>query len=157
MGHKNQQVDKEAFERLLSQAIEGAADKDGPFSLLVLDIDQFRQVNETYGHDVGDQVLADVLAIVRGQIGDADRFARWGGDEFAILVSGADTKEAEALAERIREAVEAHAFPQAGHVTVTLGVTTYRAGDSPEGQVERADRAAHRAKEEGRNRVLVAG
>jgi diguanylate cyclase (GGDEF)-like protein len=157
MGHKNQQVDKEAFEQLLSHAIAGAANKDHPFSLLLLDIDQFRRVNETCGHGVGDQVLADVLAIVQEQIGDTDHFARWGGDEFAILVSNADLKEAEALAGRIRGAVEAHEFPQAGRVTVTLGVTAYRAGDSPEGQVERADEAVRRAKQEGRNRVVVAG
>jgi diguanylate cyclase (GGDEF)-like protein len=154
MGHKHQQLDKEAFEQLISQAIKEGRE-DLTLSLLLLDIDQFRRVNETYGHDTGDQVLADILVIVQGQIENADRFARWGGDEFAILVSGADLKEAQALAERIRRAVEAHEFPQAGRVTVTLGVTTYQAGDSPEGQIERADKAVRRAKEEGGNRVLV--
>jgi diguanylate cyclase (GGDEF)-like protein len=155
VGHKNQQLGKEAFEQLLSRAIAKADDESHPFSLLILDIDQFRRVNETYGHDTGNLVLADILTIVQGQIGGADRFARWGGDEFAILVSGANLKEAEALAERIRRAVEGHEFPQVGRVTVTLGVTAYQAGDSPAGQVERADKAVRRAKEESRNRVLV--
>jgi diguanylate cyclase (GGDEF)-like protein len=155
VGHKHQQLDKEAFEQLISQSIVGGRE-DLAFSLLLLDIDQFRRVNETYGHDVGDQVLADILAIVQGQIGDANRYARWGGDEFAILVSGADLAEAEALGERIRGAVEAHEFPQAGHVTVTLGVTAYRTGDSPQSQAERADNAVRRAKKEGGNRVVVA-
>jgi diguanylate cyclase (GGDEF)-like protein len=157
MGHKNQQLDKEAFEQLLSRAIAKADEEGLPLSLLILDIDHFRRVNETYGHDIGDQVLADVLDIVQRQIGDADCFARWGGDEFAIAIPGADRSEGEALAERIRKAVEDHEFPQAGQVTVTLGVTTCQVGDSPAGLVDRADKVVRKAKEEGKNRVLVAG
>jgi len=156
MNHHKHQAARERAEQAIAGAIAHADAEAQPLSLLALDIDQFARVNNTYGHDVGDIVLDDIARIVQEQIGDSDTFARWGGDEFLILVPDAPLSDAQALAEGIRKAVEGHEFPQAGHVTVTLGVAAYQAGDSPAGLVARADKACYQAKLDGSNRVLVA-
>jgi diguanylate cyclase (GGDEF)-like protein len=146
---------RELAEQAIAEAIARAEKEGKPLALLALDIDQFARVNNTYGHDVGDIVLDDIARIIQGQIGDSGTLSRWGGDEYVILVPGAPLSEAQALAEGIRKAVEAHEFPQAGRVTVTLGVAAHQAGDSPAALMARADKAIYRAKLDGGNQVLV--
>jgi len=124
-----------------------------PLSLGLLDVDHFKRVNDTYGHDVGDAVLRELACLVRGQVRTVDVVARWGGEEFVVLGPGVSLAGCLELAERIRGVVAAHVFPAAGPVTVSIGVTAYSQGDSPTALFSRADKALYAAKERGRDRV----
>lgn len=130
--------------------------KEDAFSVIMCDVDHFKLVNDTYGHDVGDVVLKEVAKIIKDQVRDHDIVGRWGGEEFMIVVH--DRKvNALILAERIRENVEAHTY-KAGNVelnvTITLGVSSYHARSDLKGLIKSADLKLYRGKENGRNQVV---
>ncbi len=124
-------------------------------SLMIMDLDYFKKVNDTYGHNIGDYVLKTFTSIVTALIRDADVFARWGGEEFVLLLRHTDCREAFTVAEKIRLAVEAYDFAQAGHITCSIGVTDVQHDDLLSEAIERADRALYAAKNQGRNRTMV--
>ena len=123
------------------------------FSLIMLDLDHFKQVNDHYGHAVGDRVLREFGQIVKQQLRLTDQFARWGGEEFIIAAPHTRVDYALAVAERIRAAVAQHDFVMVSPVTVSIGVTEYRTGETTMALLERVDGALYRAKANGRNRV----
>jgi diguanylate cyclase (GGDEF)-like protein/PAS domain S-box-containing protein len=125
------------------------------FSLIIFDIDHFKRINDTFGHPAGDQVLLKLALLVSGNIRDTDTFARWGGEEFIILAADCDKQCSIFLAEKLRKLIEAYPFSDVGRVTCSFGVTEYCAGDDPESIVKRADSSLYRAKESGRNRVVM--
>jgi two-component system cell cycle response regulator len=131
-------------------------------SILLLDIDHFKAINDTYGHDAGDEVLREFAARVRAHTRGIDVVARYGGEEVVVLVPDTAVEGARAVAERIREQVEAAPFPIHGGsrrvaVTVSIGVAARQVGDASGADIlKRADLALYRAKEEGRNRVVAA-
>jgi diguanylate cyclase (GGDEF)-like protein len=131
-----------------------------PLSLLLLDIDHFKKVNDTYGHPAGDAVLRGVALAARTQARETDLCARYGGEEMAFILPETDARGAMVIAERVRAAVAAAQHPtESGNirVTVSVGVATSPAdGDSPEALLEAADKALYRAKQAGRNRVEAA-
>ena len=147
---------KQQSEQLVAREVAWAEASQQSLTLIYLDVDHFRQVNDTYGHDAGDEVLNDLSRIVQQQIEDTDTMARCGGEEYIVLSRERDLPGAEALAEAIRGAVERHPFSTVGRVTVSLGVTDHCVGDTPAGLIARAETAARRAKSDGRNRVYVA-
>jgi diguanylate cyclase (GGDEF)-like protein/PAS domain S-box-containing protein len=126
-------------------------------SLIIFDIDHFKKINDTYGHDMGDTVLKTISEIVGSLLRASDIFARWGGEEFIILLPHTEIIPAQKLTERIRMGIEQYSFPQAFHVTASFGVTTLSSEDKMDldGYLKRADRALYRAKNEGRNRVCI--
>ncbi|MDO8706822.1 MAG: diguanylate cyclase, partial [Sulfuricaulis sp.] len=124
-----------------------------PLSLLMFDIDFFKQINDVHGHLVGDTVLQTLGRFVTGKIRSQDMFARYGGEEFAILAPGMNIEGCRKLAEKLRAGIEQHVFPEAGRVTCSFGVTEFQRGDIAESFVRRADVALYRAKKNGRNRV----
>jgi diguanylate cyclase (GGDEF)-like protein len=128
-----------------------------PVSVLMLDIDHFKQVNDNHGHDAGDEALRLIAEALRSELRGVDTCTRYGGEEFAIIVPQADEEGALAVAERLRARVEALSIPAVGCVTASLGLATFpvhvRSSDL---LVTAADRALYRAKREGRNRVCVA-
>ncbi|HAR42043.1 MAG TPA: GGDEF domain-containing protein [Bdellovibrionales bacterium] len=131
------------------------------FSLLFFDLDHFKRVNDTYGHDAGDYVLIELTALVRtGYLRPKDVFARYGGEEFVILLSRSNATKAADLAEKIRAAVETHPFIYEGKrlpVTTSLGVAEIRADiESAQTLLKNADKALYVAKNSGRNRVVIA-
>ena len=128
---------------------------DSDLSLLVLDIDHFKKVNDTYGHNVGDSVLRELSSCVQTMTQAGDTFARWGGEEFVCLLPDTDAKEAAAVAERMRARVANVSFVYAGHVTISVGVAAARPDDTPETLFQRADKALYQAKKDGRNRVVL--
>lgn len=145
------------IERLIHSALLALNDPGKELSLIMLDIDFFKKVNDTYGHDVGDIVIRDVAAIIKSFVNEsADEAAgRWGGEEFFLLLPDKGLKEAAAIAEELRKAVEAHEFETAGHKTVSLGVVNVNAASDYQGIFIRADQALYEAKEGGRNRVVI--
>lgn len=131
-----------------------------PLSLLMLDIDDFKLHNDEYGHPEGDKVILTLAEVIRQSIRETDVAFRYGGEEFAVLLPGADLERARIAAERIRLAFAHRIFsPQPGseiHKTVSLGVARAQDGDTPDSLVERADEALYRAKRAGKDRVVAA-
>ena len=121
----------------------------------MIDIDHFKSVNDTYGHDVGDDVLKTLANIVQENIRKIDIFARWGGEEFLILSPGTDLEDVQILAEKLRLAVEHATFPKVNHITISLGISTFGKGDTFTEIFKRADQGLYYAKEHGRNQVGI--
>jgi two-component system, sensor histidine kinase LadS len=142
----------------ISDAIWGSAlREDRSLSVILLDIDHFKRVNDTYGHSAGDRVLQALAQVLRDKLRDADVIARWGGEEFIVLLPDTTLDEAAAMAERLREAVAARNIdipPHGARITASFGVTERRPGlKKLETLISEADRLMYRAKHQGRNRV----
>jgi len=125
-----------------------------PFSIIMVDVDHFKYLNDTHGHDVGDQVLVELTRRVQRHLRASDRFGRWGGEEFIIAAPETDVRRAGRLAELIRGRVEASGFARDLEVTISGGAATCRPSDTPERLIKRADVSLYRAKEQGRNRIV---
>lgn len=133
------------------------AETNAPFSIIMMDIDHFKKVNDTYGHGVGDEVLRHFARVAQKAMRPEDFLARYGGEEFTAVCS-ASLEQAAKVAERVRTSIEnTPAKTSAGEIKITasFGVAKYEEGDTPESVKERADRALYRAKQSGRNRVEV--
>lgn len=133
-----------------------------PLSVILFDIDRFKSINDTYGHPAGDYVLKEIAHVVRSKmIRGNDFFARSGGEEFTVLLLGSEEKPAHEIAERLRLTIESHEFTYEGKkmpVTISAGVTTKREEDLEWRIIyERADQALYKAKNAGRNQVVLAG
>jgi len=124
-------------------------------SIVFIDIDHFKRVNDTYGHDVGDRVLIDIANIIRSTTRAGDIAARWGGEEFMITLQATDATHASILGEKLRVTVENHTFAIVGNLTISLGITQYRHSESEKTFIKRVDEALYEAKKSGRNRVVI--
>jgi len=144
------------FNDLAIVELERARRYGHPLSLVILDIDHFKRVNDTYGHEAGDKVLVVLADLLRAAIRAADDLARWGGEEFVVLCPDVTVEGAAELAERLRAAAASHVHAFAGTVTVSIGVAQYRHGETPDELFVPADQALFRAKEDRRGRVEVA-
>lgn len=122
-------------------------------SVLVIDIDHFKEVNDNHGHQVGDMVLQQIAATIADAIRGSDTAGRWGGEEFIVLTPETDLDGAAELAEKIRERVADVVFSRIGVKTISIGVATLQEHEWEEDMIRRADEALYRAKESGRNRV----
>ncbi len=141
------------FEELFSLEAERSRRFSSPLSLMLLDIDYFKVVNDNFGHDVGDEVLKCLVNVIKANIRQIDIFARWGGEEFLILSPGTDFSEIKIFAEKLRLAVENTAFPTVKSVTVSIGLSTFETNDTFSDLFKRADKALYFAKEHGRNQI----
>ena len=150
-------------EQLINEALDRAAVHGDTVSLVMADVDHFKRVNDTFGHDVGDCVLRDVAFLLREAATEhEDAFAgRWGGEEFFLVLPHTELSNAVDFAETLRKRIERHSFVEVGHVTMSLGVL---AGSAAATDAEKrkavfthVDDALYRAKKAGRNRVVVAG
>lgn len=142
------------FNNILDKEIELSNTINSPLSLIFLDIDHFKSINDTLGHDVGDVVLIEISKIISQTIRRSDFVSRWGGEEFIITLQ-ADVTQASILAQELRIAVKKHLFGTAGHITISLGVTMYKKYENKESFIKRVDEALYEAKESGRNRVVI--
>jgi diguanylate cyclase (GGDEF)-like protein len=120
----------------------------------MFDIDHFKQVNDNYGHAVGDETLIKLAEIVNKEIRDTDLFARWGGEEFMILCPHTDLDHSVKLAERIRVSIEEQKFKAVGHISCSFGVTEFKNSEDADDLTKRVDDALYQAKENGRNQVV---
>jgi diguanylate cyclase (GGDEF)-like protein len=139
------------------QQLVVAADAAQPIdSLLAIDIDHFKQVNDRYGHAMGDTVLCGLVAIIGARKRSSDLLFRTGGEEFMLLLPRTPTDKAMQIAEALRLRLAQAALLPDGAITVSIGVSTLRAGQSPQDWVSSADEALYEAKRTGRNRVVLA-
>lgn len=143
------------FDEAAASEMGLARRRRAPLSLIMLDLDHFKRINDAFGHPVGDTVLAGAAAAFRPVLRTSDALIRWGGEEFLVLAPATTLEGAISLAERLRSALEATPFPNAAPMTLSAGVAEYLDGESPEAWVARADQALYRAKAEGRNRVMA--
>ena len=124
-------------------------------SLILMDIDHFKEINDKYGHLVGDVVLQELSELVKKNIRESDIFGRWGGEEFMIIAPHTSAKEAYQLAEKLRKLIQAHEFKHVGHITVSFGVTECTKDHTLDTDIFISDKALYRSKKEGRNRVTL--
>lgn len=144
-----------AFFKLLETEQDKSNRYETKFSMIMFDLDFFKTVNDTYGHDVGDKVLIEVVQKVGECLRKSDTCGRIGGEEFLILLPHTEIDGAVDMAERIRHFIAEHSFEFVGEVTVSMGVVQYSADESIKSFVKRADIALYRSKELGRNRVEI--
>jgi diguanylate cyclase (GGDEF)-like protein len=144
-----------AFQERLRSDLAAARRAGTPVALLMLDVDHFKQYNDTFGHPAGDDVLRRTGAMIRSVVRESDLPARYGGEEFAVVLPGADVRVAREIAERIRAAMAEHPWPHVG-VTVSIGVACGTGAVEAGALIEAADRALYRSKSGGRDRVTVA-
>jgi len=144
------------FEEAAAAETSLARRRRQPVSLLLLDLDHFKRINDSHGHDVGDAVLAGVARAWKEVLRASDPLVRWGGEEFLVLSPACRLDGALAIGAKLQEALRALRFPGLGPITVSVGVAEYGLGESLEAWIQRADRALYRAKAEGRDRVLAA-
>jgi len=124
------------------------------FSVIILDIDHFKKINDNYGHQVGDEVLKAFAKILKENVRITDTVGRWGGEEFMIIASETDSAEAVKFATNLKKKIINFDFPKVGRVTASMGVAGVDIGDSIEDVVSKADIALYSAKESGRNKVV---
>jgi two-component system cell cycle response regulator len=162
-------ANRRALEQMLAEEVTRALRHRRPLSILMADVDHFKAINDRYGHRAGDFVLREIGRLVAENLRSIDKAARYGGEELLVMLPETHVKEAQHVAERVREAVAQHAFvveieengdghePLSLRVTASLGIASLPDdADSPEKLVEIADRALYDAKHQGRNRVVVA-
>ncbi|MEK9766907.1 MAG: diguanylate cyclase, partial [Thalassolituus sp.] len=148
-----------AYEVRLSEELLQRTRGRNSLSIIVCDVDHFKKINDTYGHIAGDKVLQLLSATLRKHLRQNDFIARYGGEEFVVLLPSTDCNEAAEIAELLRSKVEACPFNFRGQrvtITMSFGVSEFRALEAPETVFERTDKALYKAKESGRNRVVKA-
>jgi diguanylate cyclase (GGDEF)-like protein len=141
------------FDEVLTSEINRSTRFKSPLSLILFDIDHFKHINDTFGHQEGDRVLTQLALAVGEAIRTTDLFARWGGEEFAVLLPGCDLNDGRLLAEKLRMLLEKQSFADVGQVTCSFGVAEHMPGDDVDGLMRKADRCLYHAKASGRNRV----
>jgi len=143
----------------LDQAFEAESERSRRYknslSTVLFDLDHFKSVNDTYGHQIGDDVLVAVANILKENVRATDIPGRWGGEEFIVICPETNLEGAKIQAEKIRAAIEAFTFPSVGKKTASFGVATMRDDETTDDMTKRADEALYKAKEGGRNRVVA--
>jgi diguanylate cyclase (GGDEF)-like protein len=147
-------INRRRFIEFLDQEIARYQRHSEPLALVMFDIDDFKRVNDMYGHDTGDLVLREIAQLVSSEIRRTDILARWGGEEFMILLPNTTGEAATWFAEKLRAGIESHEFPQVGRATASFGVASLDEKET-DGKtlIKHADQAMYTAKQEGRNRV----
>ncbi len=122
----------------------------------MFDLDHFKRINNTYGHNAGDEVLKTVAGIVKNNIRVTDIFARVGGEEFTVLAPAIGLEGAKVVAEKLRKSIESRIFETVGTITASFGVAEFNRDEKSEVLIKRTDNALYEAKKHGRNRVVIA-
>lgn len=149
-------LNRRAFMRVIVKEIKRAKRYKLPLSLAILDIDNFKLINDTYGHEAGDEVLRKICRVVEKNTREHDIFARFGGEEFVLLFPHTNPDEAYLASERLRLKIDKLKFKRISHcVTVSFGITTLKEEDNLKTFIKRADEALYEAKQSGKNRSVI--
>lgn len=146
---------RQSIDQLWEREIQLSVRYGDVFSILLIDIDHFKRVNDNYGHLVGDELLFQFAQLLREVSRDTDHIGRWGGEEFIVLIPNTNLSSAVLMAEKIRETIDSFSFTTVGRITVSIGIATYRNGMNQDDLFSVADAALYRAKAQGRNRAEV--
>ena len=141
------------IDELLENAIYSARRYSRIFSVIMIDIDHFKNINDSYGHLAGDEALRRLADIFRKRLRKSDFAGRWGGEEFVVVSEDTDEDSGVSLAEKLREETAAADFGEAGDISISVGVTSFRTDDDRDSLIRRVDAALYKAKARGRNRV----
>lgn len=144
------------FETIMEMEMEKAKRGKQKLSFFIIDIDFFKKINDTYGHMKGDEILKRLAQVLMAQVRKSDIVARFGGEEFVMLLPETPAKKAMVLVSRIRSKIKNDIFLKKYKVTVSGGLTQYKQGDTRKKIEERADKALYQAKESGRDRIILA-
>lgn len=142
-------------DQFLPSAISNALNTQKSLSVVLIDIDHFKKVNDKHGHIAGDKVLQEFARILKEQATESDYISRWGGEEFLLVWPNIDADMAYIKAENIRHVIERYNFSEVGHITASMGITTVITEDTPESIMKRVDNHLYIAKNKGRNCVVV--
>ncbi|HEX5127335.1 MAG TPA: sensor domain-containing diguanylate cyclase, partial [Rhodocyclaceae bacterium] len=145
------------FEEVALREMSRARRYSLPLTLIMIDLDHFKSINDDFGHAAGDHVLVELTQLVRTHLRSSDVLARWGGEEFVILATSTALEEVTMLAEKLRDLFEHHEFADLRPLTFSAGVTSLSFRDTLDTFIRRADKALYKAKAEGRNRVVSLG
>lgn len=148
-------ANRREFSKILANEMERTKRYGAPFSLIMYDIDYFKHVNDRFGHDIGDTVLQTITEVVKRHIRIVDVVARWGGEEFMLLMPQSDLAAAKSAAEKLRQTIADHTFDKVNKITVSFGVAEFTLHDDFNSLLKRVDDALYLAKERGRNRVEI--
>ena len=143
------------FNTILDHHVALSGRYSNALSLLYFDIDHFKKINDTYGHKVGDGVLIEIVELIKALLRQSDLLARWGGEEFVVILPETSIEQAKVIAEKLRSCIETHLFMNVSDLTCSFGVTQLRGDDTEQSFLIRADKALYQAKEVGRNRVVA--
>jgi diguanylate cyclase (GGDEF)-like protein len=143
------------IEALLEEELSRAKRYGRPLSVVLVDVDHFKGVNDRYGHDMGDNVLHQFATILNNGVRRVDHVGRWGGEEFILVLPEIGATEAQLLASRLRQNIEEHPFGQVGKLTASFGVASVKPQDTVATLVKRSDLVLYQAKAEGRNKVVA--
>ncbi len=147
---------RENFEEIFSTEIANAKQNNLPLCLIIFDVDHFKVINDTYGHQAGDAILTDMVDLIANNIKNGDVFARWGGEEFVILTPSTEIAGALNLAENLRMLVQSHTFNNLeNNLTLSFGIAQLSSEDDKKTLFQKADAALYEAKKNGRNRVEI--
>jgi diguanylate cyclase (GGDEF)-like protein len=153
--HLTGAFNRHGVEEVLQAALRDWRSERKPTSVVLMDIDHFKQINDQHGHGYGDYVLAEVSRLVSNYIREKDLFARWGGEEFLLICRNTSLKDAQGIAEKIRLLIARHVFDRGAGITASFGVATLTGSDTLEQLFHAADQALYLAKDAGRNRVVT--
>ena len=142
------------FTMVYEHAINVALREQLPLGIIFFDIDYFKRVNDFYGHLTGDKILKDIANLVKQRLRKSDIYARWGGEEFIILLPDTSLEETFQVAEMLRSTIESEPFEVVGNITCSFGITVLRDNESAEMLLKRVDGLLYKAKEDGRNRIV---
>lgn len=143
------------FSQLLDQELDRFERYQHAFVILNIDIDFFKSINDSYGHQTGDKVLQQFSTVLKSNIRNTDSAGRWGGEEFIVLIIETDMNQAKTIAENIVSVLNKTNFEPVGKVTASIGLTQVLQGDTAEEVIKRSDQALYKAKENGRNRIEI--
>ncbi len=153
--HLTGSYNRKYTDRVITQEVARTNRYQTPLSLIIIDLDDFKRINDTYGHLVGDEILKIATRWTQLSIREADTFGRWGGEEFVLICPNTNLNEAEQLAEKVRHGVSSLSFPHQINQTISLGVAQYQAGEPVDDWLSRADKALYKAKHQGKNCVVT--
>jgi len=143
------------FNKILTNELKTVEIEGNPFTLILIDIDNFKEMNDSHGNTVGDHILIALAGLIKSQLRQHDIFARWDGDEFIIFSKYTIEKNAYILAKRLRETIEAFSFNNKIRITCSFGITEFQTNDTTATMIKRANSALKQAKENGKNTICM--
>ena len=142
------------IDQLFADELRRSERYDEVFSVILIDLDHFKSVNDNYGHQTGDTVLQELAGLLKENVRETDYVGRWGGEEFIVISPRTEMASAMLVAEKLRKSIAEYSFSEVGHKTASFGVASYRAGDDEDSMTQRVDKFLYMAKNQGRNRVV---